>query len=84
MSKVRRNYPCWKYVDIPRLIPLESRWNAGACLFFDMVCRKLDNQRSPSLLMREYSVVRGICKSAAALSMFPFASCKACRIKPRS
>ena len=79
-SKIRHNYPCWKYVDIPRLNPLER----GVCPFFDMICRKLDGQRSPSLLMREYSVVRGICKSAAALSMFPFASCKACRIKPRS
>lgn len=56
----------------------------SVCPFFDMICRKLDSQRSPNLLIREYSVVRGICKSAAALSMFPFASCKACRIKPRS
>lgn len=66
------------------IFPAKTRWNRGVCPFFDMICRKLDGQRSPSLLMREYSVVRGICKSAAALSMFPFASCKACRIKPRS
>ena len=87
VSKVRHNYPCWKYVDIPRLNPLKPAGitvERGACPFFDMICRKTDGQRSPSLLMREYSVVRGICKSAAALSMFPFASCKACRIKPRS
>jgi hypothetical protein len=33
VSKVRRNYPCWKYVDIPRLNPLESRWNAARVRF---------------------------------------------------
>lgn len=33
VSKVRHNYPCWKYVDIPRLNPLESRRNATCVRF---------------------------------------------------
>ena len=84
VSKVRHNYPLLEICGYSPLKPAGITAERGVRPFFDMICRKLDGQRSPSLLMREYSVVRGICKSAAALSMFPFASCKACRIKPRS